>query len=32
MIVMNGGQRGLQVELRSEDAVRVLGAVTADLC
>lgn len=32
MIVMNGGQRGLQVELRSEDAVRVLGAVIADLC
>lgn len=31
-VVMNGGQRGLQVELKSADAVRVLEAVTADLC
>jgi Cys-tRNA(Pro)/Cys-tRNA(Cys) deacylase len=31
MIVMNGGQRGLQVELKPEDAVRVLEAVVAEI-
>jgi Cys-tRNA(Pro)/Cys-tRNA(Cys) deacylase len=31
-IVMNGGQRGLQVELSSADAVRMLGATVAEIC
>jgi Cys-tRNA(Pro)/Cys-tRNA(Cys) deacylase len=30
-LVMNGGRRGLQVELAVEDAVRVLDAVSAEL-
>ncbi len=30
-VVMNGGQRGLQVELAPDDARRVLGARRADL-
>jgi Cys-tRNA(Pro)/Cys-tRNA(Cys) deacylase len=30
-LVMNGGRRGLQVELAAEDAVRVLNAVSAEL-
>jgi Cys-tRNA(Pro)/Cys-tRNA(Cys) deacylase len=30
-IFMNGGQRGLQVELSGEDVVRVLSAVVADV-
>ena len=30
-LVMNGGRRGLQVELAAEDAVRVLGATAAEL-
>ncbi|MBV8792243.1 MAG: Cys-tRNA(Pro) deacylase [Pseudolabrys sp.] len=32
LIVMNGGQRGLQVELAGEDAVRVLNAKVAEIC
>ena len=31
-IVMNGGRRGLQVELAPPDAVRVLGATVAEIC
>jgi Cys-tRNA(Pro)/Cys-tRNA(Cys) deacylase len=31
-IVMNGGRRGLQVELSAADAVRVLGATVAEIC
>ena len=31
-IVMNGGRRGLQVELAPADAVRVLGATVAEIC
>ena len=30
-LVMNGGRRGLQVELAAEDAVRVLGAAVAEI-
>ena len=30
-LVMNGGRRGLQVELAADDAVRVLNAIAADL-
>ena len=30
-VYLNGGQRGLQVLLSGEDAVRVLGAVVADI-
>ena len=30
-IFINGGQRGLQVRLRGEDAVRALGASVADI-
>jgi Cys-tRNA(Pro)/Cys-tRNA(Cys) deacylase len=31
-IVMNGGRRGLQVELSPADAVRVLNATVAEIC
>jgi Cys-tRNA(Pro)/Cys-tRNA(Cys) deacylase len=31
-IVMNGGRRGLQVELAPADAVRVLNATVAEIC
>ena len=31
-IVCNGGRRGLQVELAPADLMKVLGAVSADLC
>jgi Cys-tRNA(Pro)/Cys-tRNA(Cys) deacylase len=31
-IVMNGGRRGLQVELAPADALRVLDATAAELC
>ena len=31
-IVMNGGRRGLQVELSPADAVRVLNATAAEIC
>jgi Cys-tRNA(Pro)/Cys-tRNA(Cys) deacylase len=31
-LVLNGGRRGLQVELASEDLMRVLGAQGAELC
>lgn len=31
-IVMNGGRRGLQVELAPADAVRVLNATAAEIC
>jgi Cys-tRNA(Pro)/Cys-tRNA(Cys) deacylase len=31
-IVCNGGRRGLQVELAPADLVRVLGAISAELC
>ena len=31
-VVLNGGRRGLQVELKPDDLVRVLGATVADLC
>jgi Cys-tRNA(Pro)/Cys-tRNA(Cys) deacylase len=31
-IVMNGGRRGLQVELAPADAVRVLQATAAEIC
>ena len=31
-IVMNGGRRGLLVELAPADAVRVLGATVAEIC
>lgn len=30
-VVMNGGKRGLQIELAPRDAVKVLAAVSADL-
>ena len=30
-LVMNGGRRGLQVELAAEDAVRALGAMVAEI-
>jgi Cys-tRNA(Pro)/Cys-tRNA(Cys) deacylase len=30
-LVMNGGRRGLQVELAADDAIRVLGAIEAEL-
>ncbi len=31
-IVLNGGQRGLQVELAPDDVVRVLGASAVEIC
>lgn len=31
-LVVNGGRRGLQVELAGADVVRLLGAKTAELC
>jgi Cys-tRNA(Pro)/Cys-tRNA(Cys) deacylase len=31
-IVVNGGRRGLQIELKPADALRVLGAKAAPLC
>jgi Cys-tRNA(Pro)/Cys-tRNA(Cys) deacylase len=31
-IVMNGGRRGLQVELAPADAVRILNATAAEIC
>ena len=31
-IVMNGGRRGLQVELAPADAMRVLSATVAEIC
>jgi len=31
-LVMNGGRRGLQVELASADVVRALAATAADIC
>ncbi len=31
-LVMNGGRRGLQVELASADVLRALGATVADIC
>lgn len=31
-IVVNGGRRGLQVELASADAVRVLNSTVAEIC
>lgn len=31
-LVFNGGQRGLQIELTSDDLMRVLGAKAAELC
>lgn len=31
-IIVNGGRRGLQIELHPADAVRVLGAMAAALC
>ena len=31
-IIVNGGQRGLQIELAPADLVRVLGATSGDLC
>ena len=31
-IVLNGGRRGLQVELEPDDLVRVLGAKAVELC
>jgi Cys-tRNA(Pro)/Cys-tRNA(Cys) deacylase len=31
-IVLNGGRRGLQVELKPDDLMRVLGATAADVC
>jgi prolyl-tRNA editing enzyme YbaK/EbsC (Cys-tRNA(Pro) deacylase) len=30
--VINGGRRGLQMELASADLVRVLGAQAAEIC
>jgi len=30
--VLNGGRRGLQVELAPSDLMRVLGAKAAELC
>jgi Cys-tRNA(Pro)/Cys-tRNA(Cys) deacylase len=32
MLVMNGGRRGLQVELAKEEVLRVLDATVTDLC
>jgi Cys-tRNA(Pro)/Cys-tRNA(Cys) deacylase len=32
MLVMNGGRRGLQVELPSEELMRLLGAKSMELC
>lgn len=32
LIVCNGGRRGLQVELKPDDLVRVLGATAAAIC
>jgi Cys-tRNA(Pro)/Cys-tRNA(Cys) deacylase len=31
-LVLNGGRRGLQVEMKPDDLVRVLSATTADIC
>lgn len=31
-VVVNGGRRGLQVELKLDDLMRVLGATAAELC
>ena len=31
MLVMNGGRRGLQVELAADDVLRVLGAMAVEL-
>jgi Cys-tRNA(Pro)/Cys-tRNA(Cys) deacylase len=31
-LVLNGGRRGLQVELKSDDLVRVLSAAAAEIC
>jgi Cys-tRNA(Pro)/Cys-tRNA(Cys) deacylase len=31
-VVLNGGRRGLQVELASDDLMRVLGAKAVELC
>jgi Cys-tRNA(Pro)/Cys-tRNA(Cys) deacylase len=31
-VVLNGGRRGLQVELRAGDLMRVLGATAAEIC
>lgn len=31
VLVMNGGRRGLQIELASDDVMRVLGATAAEL-
>jgi Cys-tRNA(Pro)/Cys-tRNA(Cys) deacylase len=31
-IVLNGGRRGLQVELKPDDLMRVLSATAADVC
>jgi prolyl-tRNA editing enzyme YbaK/EbsC (Cys-tRNA(Pro) deacylase) len=31
VLVMNGGRRGLQVELAADDVVRVLGATPVEL-
>ncbi len=31
-IVCNGGRRGLQVELKPDDLIRVLGATAAEIC
>ena len=31
-VVLNGGRRGLQVELKPDDLMRVLGSTAADIC
>jgi Cys-tRNA(Pro)/Cys-tRNA(Cys) deacylase len=31
-VIVNGGRRGLQIELPPSDIVRLLGATSADLC
>ena len=31
-VVLNGGRRGLQVELKPDDLMRVLGATAAEIC
>jgi Cys-tRNA(Pro)/Cys-tRNA(Cys) deacylase len=31
-LVLNGGRRGLQVELKPDDLMRVLGATAAEIC
>jgi prolyl-tRNA editing enzyme YbaK/EbsC (Cys-tRNA(Pro) deacylase) len=31
-VILNGGRRGLQVELAPGDLLRVLAATAADLC